>query len=555
MGSNRAFKYLINNGYIFFITVMLLNMLFFKMIGIYEESIYAIINLNEFLTVHTALEFLSILIAFNIFIITYYTYRKNHRMRLLVYSSTFFIAGFIDFFHTMSYNGMPTFLTASSVAKATNYWMTSRIIMAAGLLIAGFIPYDKTSKMKRQYFLVGSIFVVVLALYIGTYHLESMPPMFIEGYGLTRLKIYSEYVVMILFGATALFYIRDYHLTGDRIFLFFAIGLGFGIYTEAAFTLYRSVYDTYNLLGHIYKIISSYLIFRAVFIYNLDNPYIQLNQAKEQIKLYAENLEQVVERRTSEIQSVNQKMVEDLEYARRIQQSLLPSNSLNIYGVKFISEYIPCERLSGDFYNIHVLNEEQIGMYIADVSGHGVSAAMMTVFSDRIMKASDTQRTSRNISPDKKLAHFYKEFNKSDFPNEMHIVIFEAIYNVKTKILHYCSGGMNVLPILIRKSGTYETLDKSIGFPICKFGDFYLPKYESAHVILESGDRIIFYTDGLVEYFKDNTLLEKEKLIDIFMDNRNERIETINKLLLKEIKKSASKIICEDDITYFIMEA
>ena len=188
---------------------------------------------------------------------------------------------------------------------------------------------------------------------------------------------------------------------------------------------------------------------------------------------------------------------------------------------------------------------------------HGVSAAMMTVFADRVMKSTDFyKRGLKNSSPGKRLDYFYREFNKSNFPNEMHIVIFEAVYNVKTKSLSYCSGGMNVVPILVRKTGESEMLDKSIGFPICKFGDFYNPKYENANILLESGDRIIFYTDGLVEYFKENTLLEKELLISILKENREESLERLNERILFEIRKNTTEnYLYDDDITYFILEA
>ncbi len=557
MLAEKTNKNLIRNEYLFFIGLIITNLIFMKIIGSYEEQIYRVINIPQFLTAHIVLEFFGIVISFMTYIITYYTFNKNKRMRLLIYSSTFFIAGMVSFFHIMSYDGMPVFFTKSSAPKATSFWMISRFVMAIGLFIAGTIPINKKTNMKREYFFIGSILITGGIFYIGTFHLEWLPPMFIEGQGLTGLKVLLEYLIMVIFGVTLVLYIRDYNNSGDKVFRIYSIGLCFAIFTDGAFTLYKSVYDTYNLLGHIFNIISGYLIFRSIFLHNLDHPYNQLNEARNRLKQYADNLEQVVERRSTEIHAVNKKMTEDLEYAKGIQQSLLPPKSLNIYNTRFISEYIPCEKLSGDFYNIHVVDEDHIGMYIADVSGHGVSAAMMTVFADSVMKSPDFySRGLKNRSPGKRLDYFYREFNKSNFPNEMHIVIFEAVFNVKTKSLSYCSGGMNVVPILVRKNGETEMLDKSVGFPICKFGDFYNPKYENAHITLSSGDRIIFYTDGLVEYFKENTLLRKELLISILEENREEELELLNKKILFEIRKNTTEdYLCDDDITYFILEA
>lgn len=555
MTEKETIKSRMNMNYLYFAGIILLNLIFLRAIRDIEPYIYFIVNTGQFITLHIILEFFSILLAFMIFTITYYTYSKNQRFRLLLFSSTFLITGILDFVHTMSYEGMPYFFTESSVEKATCFWVISRVILAIGLLSASIIPVDMKSKFKRVHFLIGSIVITFAVSYFGIYHLDKIPAMYIEGVGLTKLKVFLEYFIMGVLAITSLFFIRDYSVKKDRVFLVFAMGLWFGVFTEAAFTLYRSVYDTYNLLGHLYKIISCFLIFRAVFVYNLDKPYIQLNIANQKIKQYAEDLEQVVENRTSEIKMVNSKMIEDLEYAKKIQQSFLPPTPFVIYGVKFISEYIPCERLSGDFLNIHVLDEENIGMYIADVSGHGVSAAMMTVFSDLAMKSTESGNRAKSLSPAKRLSLFYKEFNKSAFPNEMHIVMFKAVYNTKTKVLSYCSGGMNVLPILHRKSGEFEILDKSIGFPICKFGEIYTPEYENAYLSLERGDRIIFFTDGLLEHFEEESLDISETLVNILKENINESYFILNQQLLNVIKKNSHSLNNEDDITYFIMEA
>ncbi|MFZ5965625.1 MAG: MASE3 domain-containing protein [Bacillota bacterium] len=541
--------------YVAVILVAIGSVLLFQLMGIFEERIYEVIPINAFLGYHTLLEFASVVISFTIFLVTYYTYEKNNRLRLLVFSSTFFMVGCIDLFHTLGYKGMPVFFTESSVAKATTFWIVSRVIMAVGLLLSGYVRYDRKTTLNRTLFLWISMILTIGIFYIVTYNSHLFPALYVEGKGLTPLKINLEYFTMILFGITMIFYFRDYEITKDRIFMIFSIGLVMAIFSSAAFTIYKSVYDTYNLLGHIYKILSLGLMLRAIFIYNLDKPYIELNNAKKKINLYAKNLEKIVERRTAEIQKVNEKMIEDLEYAKRIQQSLLPPKFLKIHGVKFISAYIPCEKLSGDFYDIHMIDEENIGMYIADVSGHGVSAAMMTVFTDRVLKPVDKMwKKKAPALPDKELMKLYEEFNKSSFPNEMHIVIFKAIYNKVTGILTYCSGGMNTQPILIKQDGGIHFLDESMGFPICKFGDFYTPEYINGEVALEKGDKVIFFTDGLVEHYRETSLLNKAGLIQILRDHKDKTLQELHHAIQDKIRDINQDFSLEDDITYFIVE-
>ncbi|HHY90119.1 MAG TPA: SpoIIE family protein phosphatase, partial [Clostridiales bacterium] len=342
----------------------------------------------------------------------------------------------------------------------------------------------------------------------------------------------------------------------EKSFLKISTGAALSALAEIAFILRSGECCSYNFIGHTYRLIGLFLIFRGIFIYNLDHPYAQADKARKQLKLYAEDLEKVIEKRTFEIRRANQKMLEELEYAKRIQETLLPPMEIMIHDVKFVSGYIPCESLSGDFYQIRPIDDDFIGMYIADVSGHGVSAAMMTVFADRAMiPVYEQGEQGKKISPAKTLLQFYRKFNEWNFPNDMYIVIFKAIYHRKERILSYCSGGMNVEPILVRAGGEVEILNQSKGFPICKLGDLYMPEFTNAEVELQKGDRVIFYTDGLAESFKENALMEKTELIRLLQENRNADLHALNQTILKKIIKGSDKIKYDDDITYFIMEA
>lgn len=545
----------IDKYYMFLCLLWLGLLIIFQLVGLYGEKYYVIFETQAFLYYHTFLEFFSIVIYFAIFIITYYTYLKNRRARLIVLFCTFFIVGFIDFFHTMTYSGMSGFFVDASIPVATTYWMIGRLTFAIGLLAAALVPVHKRIIQDRFYYVLGSIIVTFGIFYLVAYHIEIFPPMFIEGEGLTDLKIGLEYVVMILLGIAIIVFLKDYKTTNNIIFIQMAVGLSFGIFSEASFTLYSNVHDSYNMVGHIYKVISSYLIFRAIFINNLDSPYIKLSCATEKIKQYADNLEELVKERTQELEEANKKIIKDLQYARRIQQSLLPAKTLKLHDVTFTSEFIPCQSVSGDFYDVYEIDSENIGIYIADVAGHGPSAAMMTIFTERVVAYKNKGlEGNKLLSCQKTLMHLYHEFNKSNFPAEMHIAILHGIYNKTTGIFTYCSAGMNTTPILIPASGKMEKLDKSQGFPICKLGDLYVPEYLEAQVQLEKGDRMIFYTDGLIGNFNNNTFMRNEKLEEILDENRRVSGKKLRKAINEEIRQTAKVKSIDDDITFLIMD-
>ncbi|AKL95945.1 stage II sporulation E family protein [Clostridium aceticum] len=545
----------IDKNYVFLFLLWLGLLIIFQLVGIYGEKWYVVFETQSFLYYHTFLEFFTIVIYFSIFIITYYTYFKNKRARLIVFFCTFFIVGFVDFFHTMTYSGMPGFFVDASVPIATTYWMIGRLIFAIGMLGSALVPVNKLVIHNRFYYVLASLGIIFSIFYLVSYHINLFPAMFIEGQGLTTFKIALEYIVMLLLGIAMLVFLRDYRDTKNVVFIQIAVGLSFGIFCEVSFTLYSNVHDSYNMVGHIYKVISSYLIFRAIFINNLDSPYIKLSCATDKIKKYAENLEDLVQERTKALEDANEKIIKDLQYARRIQQSLLPPKTLKLGNVTFVSEFIPCQNVSGDFYDIYEIDDENIGIYIADVAGHGPSAAMMTIFTERVVAyKNNTFIKSEMLGCQETLHHLYTEFNKSNFPIEMHIAILNGIYNKVTGVFSYCSAGMNTAPILLRNSGEVEMLDKSQGFPICKLGGVFTPEYLEAQVQLYAGDRIVFYTDGLIGNFNHNTFLQEETLQKILYGNKNSTAAVLRKDINQEIRSTAKTKSIEDDITFLIMD-
>jgi sigma-B regulation protein RsbU (phosphoserine phosphatase) len=208
--------------------------------------------------------------------------------------------------------------------------------------------------------------------------------------------------------------------------------------------------------------------------------------------------------------------------------------------------------LSGDFYDIYRIDDDNVGMYILDVSGHGISAALMTMFCNNYIKSTERLiKRYRGLKPHKNLSNFYEEFNRMNFPDEMHMVIFFASYCLSTRTLTYCTGGMNCIPFIISREGTFKMLDDSLGFPICKFSDLYKPVYQSATIELQPGDRVVFYTDGLIDLFK-NRVMDQVGLEEFMTDHIEMSLKTLNEHLVGRIYPKVDKL--KDDISYFIME-
>lgn len=520
-----------------------------------------IMSVATYLTWHNLFEFASILASFSIFIVTYYIYEESKKLRMIVVGCTFLLMGSLDIFHTLSFKGMADFFIPNTCAnRATTFWILSRLIGSIGFLAATFIPRKTKSNINRYYFVYPTSVIVIALLVIVTYYPNFFPPMYVDGQGLTNEKIFMEYMIIILMIITLVRYSISYKQNNLKQDYLCTLALLYLILSEFAFISYGSVYDAYNYIGHIYKTIAYFILFKAIYADNVIIPYREMKRTESELKEYSENLNILVKQRTKELEDMNGILMMDIEYAREMQSLLLPAYIPQDSLVSFNAGYFPAERLSGDFYNIIKLDENNIAIYIGDVSGHGVSAAMLTMFANQNIKPIKQEDEENHgdieiISPGYVLKRLYKTFNKTNFKVETYIVMLYGIYNTKNKCFTYASGGINVKPIIIKKSG--EILDMNLsGFPICKFGDVFMPFYENEIIQLQSGDKILFYTDGLVEdknlqdeFFNQQNL--KDFLKSNYFLTASEIIYTLNKNIQKFIEKD-NKLT--DDVTFLIMD-
>ncbi|WP_286244365.1 MASE3 domain-containing protein [Methanobacterium ferruginis] len=125
------------------------------------------------------------------------------------------------------------------------------------------------------------------------YHPEYLPRMFIEGSGLTLTKVLSEYIIIGLFVASFILYWRRFEKTGEKFIIFILAAIILCIFSELSFTLYLSAFDTYNMLGHIYKIIAFIMIYIGIFIVTILQPYHDLEleiaerkKAEDEIRMF-----------------------------------------------------------------------------------------------------------------------------------------------------------------------------------------------------------------------------------------------------------------------------
>lgn len=540
-----------------FISVLLFSASVFSLVYLYEKIFSDMMSVASYLTWHSMFEFSSILICFAVFSASFFTYDQTKSLRSAFLGSVLLAVGIIDAFHTLSYKGMAEFFILNTSAnRATTFWVISKLVASIGFVIAGFIDVNKKSELRKWIFLYPPIIFSFSVLFLVTYFPEFFPAMFIEGYGLTELKKGLEFIIILLFGVAIIKFLAEYKKSSDNFLMHISVALLLNIIGELAFVSYSNVNDIYNYLGHVYKVASYFIIFRIMFINDVQKPYIELANAKGKIKDYAENLDRIVEARTEALVRVNKRHLENLEYARDIQRSMLPLVLPQDGGANFFAKYFPAESVSGDFYNVFKIDENNTGLYIGDVSGHGVPAAMLMVFLNQTINSVKEAEGDNfeTIRPSYVLNKVYESFNKTNFKEDIYIVLLYAVYNRITQELTFASAGLNVQPLIIKGDG--EIIEMAIaGFPICKFIEYYDVKYEDSTISFDEGDKVLFYTDGIIEAEnKSGERFSEMRLKTIlhtsFMESSDKLADTIERKLFKFMDSN----ILKDDISYLIME-
>ena len=189
---------------------------------------------------------------------------------------------------------------------------------------------------------------------------------------------------------------------------------------------------------------------------------------------------------------IAQQLVEintELEMARQIQLSILPSTTPKITGMDVVARYIPMTSVAGDFYDFIVVDERHVGILIADVSGHGLPAALIA----SMLQVALTAQARHVSEPGKVLAGL----NQALCGKFQHNFVTAAyVYvDLEKNTMNYAGAGHPPLLLWRKSTGSAsQILENGL-----VMGQFEEATYNSLQVPIEAGDRFVLYTDGILE--------------------------------------------------------
>ncbi|NLX60673.1 MAG: SpoIIE family protein phosphatase [Phycisphaerae bacterium] len=194
-----------------------------------------------------------------------------------------------------------------------------------------------------------------------------------------------------------------------------------------------------------------------------------------------------------EMRKSSERMNEELQLARRLQMDFLPRTMPEIGRTRFAARLYPAGWVAGDFYDVFRLDEHHVGFYIADAIGHGVPAALLTIFVKRSLQ---TKRIAGNsyelIPPHEALALLNADLVSADLHQSPFISMFYCIVHTQTGRLRYARAG-HPRPLLLENHKPPQELPGD--GPL--LGVVREARFQDAEADITPAQRLLLYTDGV----------------------------------------------------------
>ena len=331
--------------------------------------------------------------------------------------------------------------------------------------------------------------------------------------------------------------------------------------TEANFMRDASVYTTVFMQIIVFAVlfVFIYVLIKRIIINNLKKVNTSLGRitggdlsvtvnvrANQEFASLSDDINSTVATLKRYIAEAAARIDRELEYAKQIQLSALPTNFPETEDYTIFAQMLAAKEVGGDFYDFYKLNENTVAFLVADVSGKGIPAAMFMMTAKTIIK--DLAESGMAVND-----IFTKANQKLCENNEsgMFVTAWMGILDTRSGKLSFANAGHNP-PLLKRADGTFEYLKTRGGFVLAGMDGV---RYRANEITLTAGDRLFLYTDGVTEATNADTVLYGEERLLAFI-NQNAKLAPTE--LLAELKKDIDQFVGEapqfDDITMLLFD-
>jgi serine phosphatase RsbU (regulator of sigma subunit) len=258
--------------------------------------------------------------------------------------------------------------------------------------------------------------------------------------------------------------------------------------------------------------------------------------AIENARLFQENLEK-------------QRMEEELNIARDLQMSMLPATCPEVKGYQIAASSTPAREVGGDFFDFIEMEDEKVGLVVADVTGKSVSGALVMSSSRSVFRMlSEEKLTVGDI-----MVRANRRI-KQDIKSGMFVALLYAVLDATRGKVSLCSAGQTQPIHISSKDGEARLVDtEGDNFPL---GILDEADYRETEVWLPPGDTIVFYTDGIVEAMnKQEEIFGFERLLEIVKAGASMTADEMHREILDSVNRFSGGAAQHDDLTVIVMKA
>ena len=319
----------------------------------------------NFLFYHTLAELLRVVVLGSIFVLGWHTRRWIESSALLIFALGAAFIGVLELLHALTYKGMGV-LTVEDPNIPTQLWLSFRFLEALAVLMA-ILSLGK--KVRIPAIIIG--FALITSIFSISILTGYFPTAYIEGEGLTPFKVYSEWVMILIFLISTYLLLKDKGNLEKDVRYLLAASVFCNALTSFAFTQYIGVFDFANQLGHHLLLVSTYLIYRAILVTGLLTPYelLFLDLKKNEQRLESLVLERTAKLR--ETQALNSAFIDNIPSIISVKDTLNRYTLVNPAFEKFVGKTKE-SILRKNFYDVLPLTMAQrVAINIEEVRSTG----------------------------------------------------------------------------------------------------------------------------------------------------------------------------------------
>src|SRR5919107_984578 len=278
----------------------------------------------------------------------------------------------------------------------------------------------------------------------------------------------------------------------------------------------------------------------------------ELKRIEEEVRLLNKDLEDRVAERTEQLKRAmakqqevakdRQRIEQELQVARLIQQTLLPKSLPELEDYQIAAHYQPAREVGGDFYDFLRLPDGRLGLFVGDVSGKGVPAAIVMAITRTLL------RSAYHLGSPGEILQQVNDNLLPDIPPNMFVTCLAAVLDSRTGRLQYANAGHD--PPYVRHADGVGRL-RATGMPLGLMPNM---SYEQKEITLEPGESVLLYSDGLVEAHDPRREMFGFPRMQSFVGAHPDAATLIDSLLAELERFTGEEWQQEDDITLLTLQ-